>query len=134
MTTDDGTVPLTLADLKSLNGEDDGEDSADETLVEDSDSKSDSTPKNQAKTERIILRNSARHQALQINAALGEDIWKGIDRLVIKDNVVQDQAVQVNHGTTLEAALLLLDRQDERIAAARQRASRAQRHDNVVGP
>ncbi|CAO2651615.1 Nn.00g041850.m01.CDS01 [Neocucurbitaria sp. VM-36] len=115
----DGTVPLTLADLRSLSsGEndnnDDDEDSSDETLVDDSDSPQREIP---LKTERIILRNTARQQALQINAALGEDIWKELNRLVIKDNVAEDQAVQVNYGIALEAAMVLLNVQDKRIAA-----------------
>ena len=60
---------------------------------------------------------------MQINAALGEDIWKDMNRLIIKDNVAGNQSVQVNHGTTLEATLLLLDRQDERIAAVRRKVA-----------
>jgi hypothetical protein len=107
---------LTLADLKSLSNEGDGEDSGDETLVDESESPVRNGP---IKTERIILRNEARNQALQINAALQEDIWKDINRLVIRDNVAEDQALQVNYGTTHEMTLLLLDRQDKRIAARR---------------
>ena len=115
---DDGTVPLTRADLRSLGGSDNDsdsdEDSADETLVDDTES-----PQREMslKTERIILRNTAQQQSIQINAALGEDIWKELNRLVIKDNIAKDQAVQLNYGTTLEAALLLLNIQDKRIAA-----------------
>ena len=113
---DDGTVPLTPADLKSLSSEDDSDGSTDGTLVDD-----DEAPLSIAsvKTERIILRNMARDQALQVNAALGEDIWKHMTRLVIEDNVAENQAVQFNHGTSLEAMGFALDRQDRRIAAAR---------------
>jgi hypothetical protein len=114
MIVDDGTVPLTPADLRALSDEDDGNDSSDETLIDDSESPIHDVP---MKMERIILRNTARHQAMQINAALGEDIWKEIDRLVIKDNVAEHQAVQVNHGTTIETFMFLTDYQDRKIAA-----------------
>ena len=67
----------------------------------------------------MILRNAARHQALQINAAVGEDIWRKIDRLVIEDNIAEDQAVQVNHGTELEVMMMFLGHQERRINAAR---------------
>ena len=117
---DDGTVPLTPADLRALSDDDDGNDSSDETLVDDSESPIHDVP---MKMERIILRNTARHQAMQINAALGEDIWREMDRLVIKKNVAEDQAVQVNHGTTIETFMLLAEHQDRRIAA---------RHDSAL--
>jgi hypothetical protein len=132
--TDDGTVTLTPADLKSLGDEEDCNDSEDETLVDDSDSCSSFEGKKQLMTERIILRNTAKQQSLQINAALGEDIWKDINRLVIKENISENECVQVNHATTLEATLLLLDRQDERIAAARQKASQYMRRDSMLSP
>ena len=138
---DDGTVPLTPADLRALSDEDDGNDSPDETLgdeddgndspnetlVDDSESPIHDVP---MKMERIILRNTARHQAMQINAALGEDVWKEMDRLVIKDNVAEDQAVQVNHGTTIETFMFLVEHQDRKIAA-RQKVTRAG-HDSVL--
>jgi hypothetical protein len=115
-TVDDGTVPLTQADLESLTSEDSGEDSGDETLVDDSES---SLRNASDTTERIILRNTALQQALQINAALGEDIWKHMSRLVVKDNRADGQTVQLNHAITLEAFTLAMDRQDMKIAAAR---------------
>lgn len=74
--------------------------------------------------ERIILRNTTRHQAFQINAAFGKDIWKDMERLVIKDNIAENESFQLNHGTTLQAALILLDRQDARIFAARQKVGK----------
>ncbi|KAF2686953.1 hypothetical protein K458DRAFT_441624 [Lentithecium fluviatile CBS 122367] len=120
----DGTVPLTPADLKKLAEEDDGEDSADETLVDDSESPPLADP---VKTERIILRNLARDQAFQINAALGKDIWKDINRLVIEDNVAENQAVQINHGTTFEAAKFMRAWQKETIVLVGQQASTLRR-------
>ncbi|KAH9875717.1 hypothetical protein IAQ61_003181 [Plenodomus lingam] len=123
----DGTIPLTRADLKSLTEEDGDEDSGDETLVDDSEFPSKELP---IKTERIILRNSARHQALQINAAAGEDIWKDISRLVIQDNVAEDQALQVNYGTTFKVTKYLLAEQNKRIAGSNRTMER-KRHDSV---
>ncbi|KAF2848342.1 hypothetical protein T440DRAFT_480940 [Plenodomus tracheiphilus IPT5] len=120
---DDGTIPLTRADLKSLTGEDNGDDSADETLIDDSEFPAREIP---VETELLILRNSARHQALQINAALAEDIWKGVSRLVIQENVAEDQAVQVN-GMTVGITKYLLAEQRERIAGPSKKPERKRR-------
>jgi hypothetical protein len=60
--------------------------------------------------------------------------WKDITRLVTEDKTVEDQAVQVNYDTTLEATLSLLDRQDERILAAHARAAKYLRCDSVLNP
>jgi hypothetical protein len=123
-------VPLTRADLKALSKESDDEDSGEETLVDDSESPLIDLPD---KTERIILRNTARHRAMQINAAIGKDIWKRINRLEIKDNVAEDQALQVNHGLSLEVALKLFDLHDKRTIAPCQQVGR-KRHDSVLRP
>jgi hypothetical protein len=131
--TDDGTVPLTSADLRSLRNDGDNDDSEDETLVNDSDSSTGSSTRKRGSTSRVILRNMARHQALQINAAVGDDIWKNINRLVIKDNVAEDQAIQINHGTTLEVTMALINLQGK-IIAARQKAPTYQRRDSVMSP
>lgn len=131
--TDDGTVLLTSADLRSLRNEGDHDDNEDETLVNDSDSSTGSATRKRASTSRTILRNMAKNQALQINAAVGEDIWKDIRRLVIKDNVAEDQAIQINHGTTLEVTLALIGRQGEIIAAC-QKVPSYQRRDSVMSP
>lgn len=74
------------------------------------------------KTERIIMRNLAHHQAIQINAALGEDIWKELGRLEIADNIAEDQAIQVNYGMSLEAFAFLADRQAKAIHMRRDSA------------
>ncbi|KAF2013027.1 hypothetical protein BU24DRAFT_435314 [Aaosphaeria arxii CBS 175.79] len=110
----DGTVPLTAADLKLLSDNDgrnadcaiDDSASEDQTLVDDSETRKDPT---QPMIERIILRNIARHQAIQINAALGEDVWKDVDRLVVKDNVAEDQSVQINYGMTIATCQWLFE-------------------------
>jgi hypothetical protein len=113
---------LTDADLDSLRDAADDEDSSDETLVGDSDSDRPERGQKRASTERIILRNMAKDQALQINAAIGKDIWKEIDRIVIKDNVASNGAVQINHSNTLEVTLALLEAtNDVRIATTNRR-------------
>lgn len=120
---DDGTIPLTDADLESLrDAAADNEDSGDETLVGDSDSTHSEQAQKRATTERIILRNMARDQALQINAPIGKDIWKGIDRIVIKENTASTGAVQINHNNTLEVTLALLKAtHDMRLASIQSR-------------
>jgi hypothetical protein len=121
---DDGTVLLKLADLKALNKEDngDGEDSGEETVVDDSET---SPQEDFVRTERIITRNTVRNQALQINAALEKDMWKEINRLTIQDNVAEDQSLQVNYAMSHKSISMLFDRQDRVIAASRQRQASA---------
>ncbi|KAF1979582.1 hypothetical protein BU23DRAFT_100983 [Bimuria novae-zelandiae CBS 107.79] len=111
---DDGYVPLSEADLRSLDNENHDEDNISETLVDDDSITNLSTLS--TKTERVIKGNSARHQALQINASLGEDVWKEIDRLEIKDNIAEDHSIQVNHGMTLEVLSLLVGIQAKKMA------------------
>jgi hypothetical protein len=124
---DDGTVPLTLADLKALNNEAHGEseDSGDETLVDDTEAAPRDLP---IKTERIITRNTARNQALQINAAVIEDLWKDVNHLRIHDNVAEDESMQVNYAMTREAFSVVLEQRNKVVAAPRQKtAVRAKR-------
>lgn len=124
---DDGTVPLTLADLKALSNEanGEGEDSGDETLVDDTEMAPRDLP---VKTERIITRNTARNQALQINAAVIEDLWKDVNHLKIHDNVAEDESMQVNYAMTREAFSVVLEQRNKVVAAPRQRtAVRAKR-------
>ncbi|OAL01576.1 hypothetical protein IQ06DRAFT_125905 [Phaeosphaeriaceae sp. SRC1lsM3a] len=124
----DDTILLTPADMRSLRDAVDGEDSGDETLVEDSGSeRSEFSPK-RVSTERIILRNMAKDQALQINAAIGEDIWKEIDRIAIEDNVASNDAVQINHSNTLEVTLALLK------VTYEMRTATNKRRDSVLSP
>ncbi|RSL68757.1 hypothetical protein CEP53_002454 [Fusarium sp. AF-6] len=54
-------------------------------------------------TERIILNNVARFQAIQINAPLGEDIWANVDRLVVENNQADALSTQINYPMTLGA-------------------------------
>jgi hypothetical protein len=95
---------LTAEDLQALRDGDDGSDSSEETLIDDSeqDDRHDAM-----KTERIICRNMSREQSMQFNAAIGEDIWKN-HRVVIHDNVAESQSFQSNYGMTLDVALKLM--------------------------
>ena len=118
--TDDGYVPLSPADLQSLGDGSHDDDSASETFVDDD---MDADPKIVSeKTVRIIMRNLAHHQAIQINAALGEDTWKDINRLEIADNVAEDQAIQVNYAMSLEVFSMLTERQAKTVNQRRDSA------------
>jgi hypothetical protein len=130
---DDGIIPLTSADLKSLRDAASDEDSEGETLVDDSDSSTGSDIKKRVATERIIMRNMARNQAMQINAPVGKDMWKNIDRIVIEDNVAQDNAVQMNYSNTLEVMTALM-RLNIELNTARQEKSSYKRRDSVMSP
>jgi hypothetical protein len=132
--TDDGTVPLTPADLKTLRENATDEDSEDETLIDDSDSSTSSTSRKLASTERIILYNMARDQALQINAPMGNDIWKTVHRIVIKNNTAEGDAVQINHTNTLEETMALMRLHTELKIAERQEVSSYTRRDSVMRP
>ena len=118
MTVDDGTVTLTTADLASLNKDENGGNSGDETLVDDSESCPREVP---VKTERIVRRNDARNQAVQISAPLDKDLWRHIDRLVIEDNSVDSQGIQVNYAISREMMMMIFDQQNKVIAASRQK-------------
>ncbi|KAI4690375.1 hypothetical protein J4E81_007528 [Alternaria sp. BMP 2799] len=118
---DDGFVPLTLADLKALDKEvhGDGEDSEDETLVDDLETSSRQVP---VKIERIIVDNSTHDQALQINAPLETDPWKDLASLTIRGNVAANQSLQVNYAMDHKSLAMLLQLQD--IAIQRQVSAR----------
>ncbi|CAG8279863.1 unnamed protein product [Penicillium olsonii] len=65
-----------------------------------------STPK--GPTTRIIIGNLTRSQALQINGPVGEDEWKSISHLEIRDNEAGLASSQVNYpvSRTVFASLL----------------------------
>ncbi|CAG8077951.1 unnamed protein product [Penicillium olsonii] len=65
-----------------------------------------STPK--GPTTRIIIGNLTRSQALQINGPVGEDEWKSISHLEIRDNQAGLASSQVNYpvSRTVFASLL----------------------------
>jgi hypothetical protein len=132
--TDDGTIRLTSADWRSLRDAADDQNSDDETLVDDSDSSTGSETKRRASIERIVLNNMARDQAIQINAPLGKDIWKNVDRTVIKNNTAENDAVQINYINTLEDTMALMTHRSELKIAEQQHKSSHTRRDSVLSP
>jgi hypothetical protein len=132
--TDDGTVPLTSADWRSLRDTADDQNSDDETLVDDSDSSTGSETKRRVLIERIVLNNMARDQAIQINAPLGKDIWKNVDRIVIKNNIAENDAVQINYINSLENMMAMMTHRSKLKIAEKQHKSSHTRRDSVLGP
>ncbi|USP80349.1 hypothetical protein yc1106_07623 [Curvularia clavata] len=89
----DGYVPLTRAELKSLeNDASNSECSEDETLVDESEEKQ---PNGIFKTERILSNNESHDESVQINGPVEKDLWKHISRLEIKDNHSKDKKYSV---------------------------------------
>jgi hypothetical protein len=108
-------VPLTYAELASLNAEDkSGDNSEDGTLVQDPDSVG-SIPNANAKTERIVIGNMTKDQALMICGPIEKDLWAHIARIEIKDCKAENNSIQVNYATTREDFHALLDRQARNI-------------------
>jgi hypothetical protein len=130
--TDDGTVPLTSADWRSLRDAVDDQNSDDETLVDDSDSSTGSETKMRASIERIVLSNMAKDQAIQINAPIGKDIWKNIDRIIIKNNIAEDNAIQLNYSNTLEDMMALMTLRSKLSIAAQQNKLSHKFRDSVM--
>ncbi|KAL5118718.1 hypothetical protein ACEQ8H_003395 [Pleosporales sp. CAS-2024a] len=114
-----GMIPLTAADLECLGhaGSDGG--SEDGTLVGDGDWLMGSPTRTSMELERINERNIVKGQAIQINSFINQDTSTHIKRLVINDNIAQDQGIQINHGTTLEVAAFFLEIQGKRIQGSR---------------
>jgi hypothetical protein len=76
----------------------------------------------------------ARDQAIQINAPLGKDIWKNVDRTVIKNNTAENDAVQINYINTLEDTMALMTHRSELKIAEQQHKSSHTRRDSVLSP
>jgi hypothetical protein len=51
----------------------------------------------------------AQHQSCQINGPVGEDIWKDLGRLEIRDNIAKDQAAQFNYAISLNALKAVME-------------------------
>jgi hypothetical protein len=111
--TEDGTVPLTWEELRLLNIKEDSDSSGDDTLVGDTQLPSRKLP---VKTERIIN-----------GPATEIDLWKDVSRIVIKDNVAEDQALQINYATPWEVTSKLLNHHREKVASV----PRPKRHDSA---
>lgn len=113
MVADDGIVPLTPDDLRQLSREDDESDSSDETLVDAAE-----FPRRCVSgfTKRVTLNNVAESRSFQVNAPIGEDIYKDVDCVIIKNNKAGSQAMQINYALDYELALRMLDIQGKMAA------------------
>jgi hypothetical protein len=65
-------------------------------------------------TERIVVGNSTEAQALMINGAVGEDLWKDIDRLEIRGNNAGVSSTMVNHAISFEVLKWMMQYQGKR--------------------
>jgi hypothetical protein len=76
----------------------------------------------------------AKNQAIQINAPLGKDIWKSVNRIVIKNNVAEHDAIQINYTNSLEDTMALMTLRSNLNIAAQQNKSSRKRRDSVMSP
>ena len=83
------------------------------------------------KTERIIVGNMTKDQALMICGPIGKDLWAQIGRVDVRGNTAENNSTLVAYATSLEAMNALLDRQDKRIEAEREWKERRRRHDSA---
>lgn len=70
--------------------------------------------KSNAIVERIVEYNSSDDQAVQINAAIGEDMSKHIQRMEIRQNDAKGNSFQSNHPMSLEVLMALVSLQNAR--------------------
>jgi pyruvate/2-oxoglutarate dehydrogenase complex dihydrolipoamide acyltransferase (E2) component len=76
----------------------------------------------------------AKNQAIQINAPLAKDIWKNVNRIVIKNNVAEHDAIQINYTNPLENMMELMTLRNNFKIAAQQNKSSRKRRDSVMSP
>jgi hypothetical protein len=134
-------VPLTRADLASLNDEARSEGESEDTLIDNKRDASSSNPLSSklessntsssdgtAKSERIIVGNLTKDQSLMICGPIGEDLWARISCVEVKENTAEGNSTMVAYATSLETLNALMDRQDKRIEAGRKERERMRRH------
>jgi hypothetical protein len=59
-------------------------------------------------TSRIVVNCITRGQALQINGPIGEEGWKEVVKLEIRDCIAEDRSIQVSHAISAETFIQLL--------------------------
>jgi hypothetical protein len=59
-------------------------------------------------TSGIVLNNTTKEQALQINGPIGEKGWREVSRLEIRNKEAVGRGIQVNHATSLDVFKRLL--------------------------
>ncbi|RGP69895.1 hypothetical protein FLONG3_7651 [Fusarium longipes] len=57
---------------------------------------------------RIVMDNLTEDQALQINGPIGQEGWREVAHLEIRNNKASGNAMQVNHGMSIEAFTQML--------------------------
>ena len=93
-------VSLKKADVEALDGEENTDDS-------------EASPGSSVGGKiRRILRNTTKNQAIMIAGPIGEDIWKDMYCVEIRDNVALDQSAMVAYPTDFETVKYFLDRQE----------------------
>ena len=100
-------MQLSNADIASLSSEDD-------LFTDDSESPVPVPMRTRATTERIVKNNTTVSQALMVNGPIGEDRWKNINRLEIKDNRAEDTSTMVNYAMSLDVFEKIMDRHRDR--------------------
>ena len=137
-------MPLTHADIAALKDQSKAESQSGDTLIDDvggSASPNSLGPRPKAlsassaeggvSSERVIVGNLTKDQALMICGPIGEDFWAEIGRIEVKQNNAEGNSTMVAYATSLEALGVLIDRQDKRIEAERQWKERAKRRDGA---
>jgi len=133
-------VPLSRADLASLNEEARLINREDTSIVDEWSSEplsptlkasSTSSSDKREETERIILNNLTKDQAMMICGPIGEDLWARIGRVEVKGNIAEGNSTMVTYATSLEAFKVLKAHQNEQIEAEREWKERTKRHGNA---
>ena len=133
-------MPLTRAELRSLNNEARFDGDGEDTLIGDGSDRS-SNPRSSTMqssgtissgksedTERIIVGNFTKDQALMICGPIGDDLWANIGRVEVRQNTAEGNSTMVAYATSPEALKVLLDHQSKNIAEQREWGERTKRH------
>jgi hypothetical protein len=62
-----------------------------------------------------------KEQAVMINESIGEDIWKHISHLEIKDNTAEGDSLMVNHAITTDVFFKLMEIRGKQLDVAAKR-------------
>ena len=80
-------------------------------------------PLERSQLDRIIIRNVSRDLAIQINAPIGEDVWKGL-KVQVSDNKAFGSSLQVNWQMSRDDVQRLQEDQRSKMAAEERRQDR----------
>ncbi|KAL9083441.1 MAG: hypothetical protein Q9165_008517 [Trypethelium subeluteriae] len=90
----DGTVTLSSKDVASLSS-DDG------VSIDDPDAGASPRRGTAGSVERIICNNTTEPLALMVNGPIGEDLYRHVSRLEVKDNIAKEEDIQINYATSM---------------------------------